>query len=211
MTDRVSPATSIEPMSGGEREQDLVDMDRLVRGQDGALDALMGRHGGRLYAYLVRLLQDEGDAEDLAQETFVRVYEHRGRFRPELGFTNWMYTIAGNLVRDRYRWRSRHPEAPLEGEDGGGPAWVDAGAGAGGSGDCRTPDLAAEASERAEAVRRAVGALPPDLREPLVLAEFEERSHGEIGQILGCSPKAVEMKLYRARQKLKGLLRGWLG
>ena len=63
-----------------------------------------------------------------------------------------------------------------------------------------------EAAERAEMVRLAVAQLPEELREPLILAEYEELSHLEIGQILGCSAKAVEMRVYRARQQLRGLL-----
>jgi RNA polymerase sigma-70 factor (ECF subfamily) len=63
-----------------------------------------------------------------------------------------------------------------------------------------------ETKERAAAVRRAVGELPEELRVPLVLAEYEEQSHAEIAVALGCSPKAVEMRIYRARQQLRARL-----
>lgn len=197
-------------MIDAEAALDRADMERLAAGQENALNRLMERHGGRLYAYLVRLLRDEGEAEDLAQETFVRIFEHRTRFDPEGSFRNWMYSIAGNLVRDRFRWRSRHPETALDADPDltSGPALHA----------ChpnltdpqRTPDAATLGSERVQAVQEAIASLPPDLRMPLLLAEFEERSHTEIASILDCTPKAVEMRLYRARHQLRQRLDRWL-
>ena len=200
-------------MSEAPGAEDRADMERLVRGQDSGLETLMSRNAPKLHLYLYRLLQNEADAEDIAQETFVRVHEHRDRYDPRLSFSTWLYTIATNLVRDRYRWRSRHPESSLdqpllpvsEGSSRTGNTVAD-----------RTADPGADpagsllASERAEAVQRAVASLPEDLREPLVLSEFEEFSQKEIGAILDCSPKAVEMRLYRGRQRLRELLARWL-
>ena len=129
----------------------------------------------------------------------MRVYQNRAKFRPGARFTTWLYTIATNLVKTRYRFRSRHPEVSLDAENeqtGGSlrekmPAHDP------------TPSDGLQADERLEAVRRAVAALPEDLQMPLILAEYEERSQAEIGDILGCSPKAVEMRIYRARQQLR--------
>ena len=183
-------------------EQDAQDMARLAAGHDAALNELMARHAEKLFHYLIRSLQDEGDAADLAQEAFVRVYQHRARFDSRQKFTTWLYAIASNLVRDRFRWRARHPQVSLEGESAEG-----------GSGlhevlpeNRPSPREALEAEERAAVVRRAVAALPEELRLPLILAEYEERSQAEIGQILNCSVKAVEMRLYRARQQLRSSL-----
>lgn len=181
---------------------DRADMARLAAGHDAALNDLMERHGEKLFHFLIRALQDEDDAADLAQEVFVRVYQHRASFRPAARFSTWLYSIATNLVRDRFRHRARHPQVSLDaetGEDGKSLGSVLT--------ERRpTPSEAAQADERAAAVRRAVTQLPEDLRTPLLLAEFEERSHAEIGAILGCSAKAVEMRLYRARQRLRELL-----
>src|SRR5205823_5130830 len=105
------------PMSTGSRDdQDAVDMERLAAGRDDALNELMERHGERLFHYLIRLLQNEGDAEDLAQESFVRVYQHRARYNARQKFSTWLYAIASNLARDRFRWRARHPQISLEAE-----------------------------------------------------------------------------------------------
>lgn len=183
-------------------ELDGRDMARLAGGNGAALNDLMDRHGERLFHYLVRCLQDEEDATDLAQEAFVRVYQNREKFDAGQKFSTWLYTIASNLVRDRYRWRSRHPQVSLNAEEGEEETGLRAGLVAEG----QTPDESAQAGERAAAVRKAVGALPKELREPLVLAVYEERPQAEIAAILSCSVKAVETRLYRARQQLRASL-----
>lgn len=66
-----------------------------------------------------------------------------------------------------------------------------------------------ETAERAAAVRDAIAGLPTDLREAIVLFEYEQMSHAEIGVVLRCTPKAVESRLYRAREKLRGVLQRW--
>ncbi len=179
--------------------QDAQDMARLVAGRDAALNDLMERHAEKLFHYLFRSLQDEADAADLAQETFVRVYQNRAKFDARQKFSTWLYAIASNLVRDRFRWRSRHRQVSLDAEnEATGNDFRDALAGHGPS-----PSESLQAEERAEAVRRAVAALPEELRLPLILTEYEGHSQAEIGEILGCTPKAVETRLYRARQRLR--------
>ncbi len=183
-------------------ELDSADMRRLASGHEAALNELMERHGEKLFHYLIRCLQNEDEAADLAQEAFVRVYQHRDKFDDGQKFTTWLYAIATNLVKDRYRWRSRHPQVSLDAESeqtGGSLADHLPAHGP-------TPSEHLQSDERADAVRRAVAALPEDLRTPLILAEYEERSHIEIGSILGCTAKAVETRIYRARQQLRASL-----
>ena len=183
-------------------EQDRADMARLTAGHDAALNDLMARHGERLFHYLIRQLQDETDAADLAQETYVRIYQHRAKFDATQKFYTWLYTIATNLARDRLRWRTRHPQVSIDAEN---PA----------TGNDfsetlpeprATPSESLQAEERAELVRRAVAALPDNLRQPIILAEFEDRSCAEIAAILDCTVKAVETRLARARQHLRDRL-----
>jgi RNA polymerase sigma factor (sigma-70 family) len=179
--------------------QDAQDMARLVAGRDAALNDLMERHAEKLFHYLFRSLQDESDAADLAQEAFVRVYQSRAKFDARQRFSTWLYAIASNLVRDRFRWRARHPQVSLDAEnEATGNEFRDALPGQGPS-----PSESFQAEERAEVVRRAIAALPEELRLPLVLAEYEGRSQAEIGEILGCTAKAVETRIYRARQQLR--------
>ena len=174
-------------------------MVRLASGHDAALNDLMGRHGGKMMNYLIRCLQNEDTAADLAQETFVLVYQNRGKFDPRHKFSSWLYTIASNLVRDHLRHRARHPEVTMEddlGEKTGGRE--------------RSPSEEIQARERAVAVQAAVASLPDELRIPLILAEYEELSQVEIGEILGCSVKAVETRIYRARHQLRKRLENFL-
>ncbi len=190
-------AVSAKPSVGD--EQDGLDMTRLAAGQSAALDDLMARHAERLFHYLARALQNEDDAADLAQETFVRVYRNRAKFDARQKFSTWLYAIASNLVRDRYRWRTRHPQVSLDAENEAtgndfGVSLPDQNP---------SPSETVQAHERAAAVRRAVAALPEQLRVPLILSQYEEKSHAEIGAILRCSAKAVEVRIYRARQQLR--------
>jgi RNA polymerase sigma-70 factor (ECF subfamily) len=180
--------------SGDGREMAL-----LVAGDGTALDRLMDRHAQRLYHYLLRLLQNETEAEELAQETFVRVFRNAVRFDLNRSFSSWLYTIATNLVRDSARRRARHPQVSFEAQ------LNDDGASLRDTLPSQDPSPAAYASteERAQAVRRAIDQLPDDLRLALVLAEYEALSHAEIAAIMGGTPKAVEMRLYRARQSLR--------
>jgi RNA polymerase sigma factor (sigma-70 family) len=179
-------------------EQDRADMARLSGGHEAALNSLMGRHGARLVQYLLRQTNNETDAAELAQESFVRVYQHRARFDASQRFSTWLYTIATNLLRDRFRWHKRHPQVSLDSEPADGrplrDSLVESAAG---------PDQRLDSSERAEQVRQAIACLPEELRMPLILSEYEQRSHAEIGTILGCTPKAVETRLYRARGFLR--------
>ena len=180
-------------------ERDRTDMVRLAAGDDAALNELMERHGGKMVNYLLRCLQNEEDAADTAQETFVRVYQNRARYDTRIKFSTWLYAIATNLVKDRYRHRTRHPQVSLEAENEATGK------------DFRenlpeqnpTPSESLQATERAEAVRKAVGQLPEELRTPLILSEYEELSHAEIGEVLDCSAKAVETRIYRARIQLR--------
>ena len=181
-------------------------MERLAAGHDPALNGLMERHGERLFHYLVRLLQNENDAADAAQESFVRIYQHRARFDTRQKFSTWLYAIASNIARDRLRWRFRHPQVSLDVQiETSGRSVMDSL-----PDQNLSPRQALEAGERAAAVRDAVAALPEDLRLPLVLAEYEGRAQAEIAEMLNCSTKAVEMRIYRARKQLREQLRSLL-
>ena len=174
-------------------------MARLAAGGGVALNDLMARHAPKLFNYLGRSLQNEDDAADLAQDTFLRVFQNCTKFDERMKFSTWLYAIATNLVRDRYRHRTRHPQVSLDAENEATGE------------DFResvpeqkpTPSETLQGTERAEAVRQAVGQLPEELRTPLILSEYEELSHAEIGEILECSAKAVETRLYRARKQLR--------
>jgi len=186
--------------------RDRADMERLIAGHDAALNDLMERHAKPVFHFLCRMLGNEDDANDLAQETFVRVFKSRGSFRAEQKFSTWLFTIAANLARNHFRWRTRHPNISLDAEN----HETEQSLGSTLPANNPAPNEQALAAERAKAVRVAVGKLPEDLREAMVLCEWEERSVAEAAAILETTPKAVESRLYRARQILRARLKGWL-
>ena len=175
-------------------------MVRVQRGEESALGALMERWEVPVKSVIARLVLNAAEAEELAQETFVRVWQQRDRFRPEAEFRPWVFAIAVNLARNRLRWWRRRPTVELE-------EWMQ---GEGPVGDGPGPKIALEQAERAAAVQAAIAGLPGDLREALVLFEYEQMSQVEIAAAVGATPKAVEARIYRAREKLRSALRAWL-
>ena len=185
---------------------DQSDMARLAAGHDAALNELMARHATPVFHFICRMVGDEEEAADLAQEVFIRVYRHRANYRSGNKFTTWLYTIAANLARNHASWRARRPNVSLDAErtdDGGtlGDTLPSA---------LPTPGDDTQAAERAHAVRTAVAQLPEDMRAALLLFEFEDKSMAEVADILGISVKAVESRLFRARQQLRTRLSRWL-
>lgn len=167
----------------------------LSGGEDRALDTLMQRWQVPLRSFLYRYVQNEADALDLAQETFVRIYRHRANYREGARFSTWMFQIALNLARDHARRRGRRPMVALD----AAPEAIS-------EGDPRADSLNAE---RARAVRTAIADLPESLREAVLLFEYEHKSHAEIAAIVGATAKAVETRLHRAREQLRKGLARW--
>jgi len=185
---------------------DRADMARLASGHDTALNDLMDRHATGVFHFLCRMLGNEDDANDLAQETFARVFQHSASFKPDAKFATWLFTIAANLARNHWRWRSRHPTAPLDASDGdGGPSLADVLPSA-----SPQPGEDLLLKERAAAVRKAVAELPGELREAVILCEWEDLPVAEAAAVLNATPKAVESRLYRARNQLREKLGKWL-
>ncbi len=190
------------------RAEDRALMARVQTGDEAAFGALMERWERPVKSVIARIVLNASDAEELAQETMVRVWQQRGRFRDEAEVRPWVFSIAVNLARNRLRWWRRRPEVALE-------AWCAAGEGEmgrAGEGEARSSgdggDM--ERKERAWAVRNAIAALPVELREAIVLFEFEEMSQAEIAVTVGASVKAVEARVARAREKLRVTLRRWV-
>jgi RNA polymerase sigma-70 factor, ECF subfamily len=185
---------------------DRADMEKLQAGHDAALNDLMERHATPVFHFLCRMVGNEDDANDLAQETFVRVFKSAKSFRAGEKFSTWLFTIAANLARNHFRWRSRHPHVSLEAEN----PKTEQSIGSALPANSPAPNEIALAEERAAAVRLAVQKLPEDLREAVVLCEWEECSVAVAANILEATPKAIESRLYRARGILREKLKTWL-
>lgn len=181
-------------------------MEALQNGDDHALATLMHRWELGVKAFLLRLGVPAADVEDVAQEAFVRLYQKRDRYRAGAAFKPWLLTVAGNLGRNRLRWRFRRREDSIEAMDEAQPGGfdpVDTSA--------RPASDLAEKANLARDVRKAVNALPDNLRQAVLCVELEDLSYAEASQVMGCSAKAVETRLYRARELLRSTCKALLG
>ncbi len=178
-------------------------MSRVQRGDEAALGALMERWELPLKSFIGRIVLNASEAEELAQETFARVWQQREKFRTGAEFRPWIFSIAVNLARNRLRWWRRRPNVSLE-------EWTETPAAGRGAGAGNDGAAVLEKAERATAVRDAVAALPLELREALVLFEYEQLSHAAIAAVVGATPKAVETRIYRARERLRAVLQRWM-
>jgi RNA polymerase sigma-70 factor (ECF subfamily) len=190
-------------------DADLLLIQRLQDGDDEALNELMERHATPLFRFVYRFTGNETDAADLVQETFVKVYLNRAKFEPKAKFRTWLYTIAKNLCRDWARSRKRKPLLTV------GEIFESEMLAAGASDMPRTeianPREETAREEEARALRAAIAGLPEDLRSGLILFCLEEHSQEEAAILLGCTAKAVETRVYRAKKILRqrlGRLRG---
>lgn len=183
-------------------------LEALRRGDASALNRLIARWQRPLHSFAFRYCQNQADAEDLVAQVFVRLYQQRERLRSDTRLSAWLFTSLANLCHNHYRWRRRHPSMPLDGEnsfndaDGStslAPAQELAS-------DQPTPAKALEHEETLVALRGAIARLPHELKAALLLHHYDRLSYREIAEIVGCSERGVETRLYRARQQLRTFL-----
>jgi RNA polymerase sigma-70 factor (ECF subfamily) len=173
-------------------------MARLIAGDDLALNELMERWQKPLHSFILRYVGNYADSIELAQETFVRVYHHRSRFNFKSKFSTWLLTIATNLCRHHARWRKRHPIISLDDTEGIGDILDDYLS----ISVEEIPSAQASRSELAKLVKEEIEKLPHDLKTAILLFAYDNLSYAEIGVILGCTPKAVETRVYRVKKVL---------
>jgi len=164
-------------------------MAQVVAGSEAALESLMTRHRDRLVRMSARLTGDRGGAEDIAQETFIRLVGHSHAYEGRGQFTSWLYTIARRLCLNFIRASQRRPEVALEAAYDR-PSFS-------------TPEKALELKE----VRRALANLPERQRKALWLKAAEGRSYREIAKSLECSESDVANAIFRGRETLARFLR----
>ncbi len=179
-------------------DADILAMQRLAAGDDLALNEIMERWRDKVAAFLLRMTGNTSAAEDLALETFVRLYQHCASYTPSAAFASYLFRIAANLARNHQRWLQRHPTVALEDAP---EAARDC------SGNGTSPDDSAETTESLHSLETAIATLPADLREAILLFTYEEMSYSQIAHTVKCSEKAVETRIYRARQMLRSLLK----
>jgi len=171
-------------------------MQRVQLADEAAFGVLMQRWERPVKSVIARVVMNTREAEELAQETFVRVWQQRDKFDAKYAFRSGIFSIALNLARNRLRWWRSRPEVALE-------EWTELPV------EQQSGAAAVERQERATAVRDAIAALPTEMREAIVLSEYEHMSHAEIASAVGATTKAVENRVARARQRLRPLLERW--
>jgi RNA polymerase sigma-70 factor (ECF subfamily) len=166
---------------------------RARAGDDAAFRALITRYRDPVVHFCYRMVRGRQDAEDLAQETFIRLHRHLNRLTPRAKFSTVVFGIARNLtlnhLRDTGR-RDRHLTSRLEDLDT--PA-----------GPVHRPDVRAEAAELGALIEEGLNRLTPDHREILLLREMEDLDYDAIAQLLGCRRGTVKSRLARAREQLR--------
>lgn len=188
-----------------ERDLDAELLARVARGDASAVRLLVARKLPRLIALAARMLGDRMEAEDVAQEAFVRIWKQAPHWREgEARFDTWLHRVAMNLCYDRLRARREVPDETLpdaqderyeryeryepEAPTPGGP------------------EAALEARQHGEHVRRALAALPPRQREALVLTYYQELSNAQAAGVMGLTVEALESLLVRARRGVRAHL-----
>jgi RNA polymerase sigma-70 factor (ECF subfamily) len=184
-------ATEPRALSDSPPDPDADLISRVGRDEPGAIRSLVARKLPRLLALATRLLGDRMEAEDVAQEVFVRIWKQAARWREgEAKFDTWMHRVALNLCYDRLRGqREDQSDDPPDSID---PAAL--------------PDARLEARADQARVRAALGALPSRQREALVLTYYQEMSNVDAAALMGVSVDALESLLTRARRNLRAQL-----
>lgn len=173
------------------------------KGDMRAFELLVRRYQDAIINYIHFRINDYHRAEDLAQETFLRVFKNASRYEVKASFKSWLYTIATNLTRNEIRNRARRNTYFLddlvdENEDVYHSVhMID---------ETLQPDLLLERKERQQIVKKAMKMLPENQGTALTLVTYQELSYEEIAEILNCSIGAVKSLIHRARQNIKDIL-----
>jgi RNA polymerase sigma-70 factor (ECF subfamily) len=179
------------------RDDEAPLVERLRAGEESAYREFVETYQDRILTVVARVAGGTRDAEDLAQEAFLKAFAAIDRFEGKSALYTWLYRIAINTARDWIAARRRRPAVPLEGESGLIVDPPDPG---------ESPEQSSHRRERAAIVRAALERLPEPFRTTLILREMEGNTYEEVANILGISIGTVESRIFRARCKLRALL-----
>lgn len=185
-------------------------IERLKQGEAAAFETLVAERSGEIYGLLYRLTENGEEARDLTQETFLRAFQNIAHFRGDADLRTWIYRIAINQARNRWRWwrrRRRDATVSLDSPDGlyGQPLNATLKAERGSD-----PEQVALAHERERALRAALNTLGRAYREAVVLRDIEGFTYEEIAETLEISIGTVKSRLSRGREELRRKLEGSL-
>jgi RNA polymerase sigma-70 factor (ECF subfamily) len=191
--------TAMREARGDEAAAEHVLLARARAGDASAFDDLVRLHFSRVYTLLFRMLRNHEDAEDLAQESFVRAYRALPSYRAEAAFSTWVGRIAVHLAVEHHRKRAHAGrfEVVAQEEQAGSARWAEPGTDSG-------------RAELIAALSRALDRLPPRLRAAIVLRTLEEREYDDIAELLGVRPATARTHVMQARKLLVRWLAPWM-
>lgn len=189
----------------GENELDQALVKRVQAGEKRAFDLLVLKYQHRLTSVISRYIHDWSEAQDVAQESFIRAYRAIGNFRGDSQFYTWLYKIAVNTAKNWLVSQGRRP--PTDDIDAGDAVQYDAGSRLR---DTDTPERELMRQEVEQTVARTVEALPDELRMAITLREVDGLSYEEIAETMGCPIGTVRSRIFRARDAIDQQLRPML-
>jgi len=191
-------------------------IERCRAGEQAAFEEMVAIYHRRVWSIAYQMSGDPDDADDITQETFVRVYRAIGKFRERSSFTTWLHRITLNLCTDFLRRRRRHYDTislDLFDAEGCGEVRqtpVAAGSPAGTHNPSASPLREAETAELRAKLREAILSLPEHYRAVIVLRDIEGMSYREIASVLACPEGTVMSRLFYAKRALREKLRGYV-
>ena len=190
---------------------DLSLVRRVQRGDKGAFDALVLKYQHKVIKLVMRYVRNPAEAEDIAQDAFIKAYRALPQFRGDSAFYTWLYRIAINTAKNAVVSRDRSPidfDLDLQNTDESYEMQ-------GRLKDSETPEALALTEEIRTTVNSAIDALPEDLRTAIVLRELEGLSYEEIADAMACPVGTVRSRIFRAREaidrRLREVFEGGLG
>jgi RNA polymerase sigma-70 factor, ECF subfamily len=194
---------AFSPAQDDEGSADHALMVRIGAGDHQAFRELVERHQNAVIGTVAKMLGSPTDAEDIAQQVFLRIWRNAKRYRPEAKFTTYLFTITRNLVFNETRRRSRKKEVSSDEREENSNHLIE-------DSPDRQPDSELLQSELQAAVDAAIASLPEAQRTAVVLRRYEQLPYEDIASVLGLSVSAVKSLLFRARTTLRESLEGFL-
>jgi RNA polymerase sigma-70 factor (ECF subfamily) len=183
------------------REQELTIIRRVQHGDTEAFSVLVAAYEKNVFNVALQMTGNREDAQDMAQEAFLKAYNSLPSFRGDSKFSSWLYRIVSNVCLDFKRRQSRHPSSSLTVEDDEGESLqLDI------ADESQSPEALLERKLTREAVRRGLASLPDEQRQILLLREIQGLSYDEIAEAMDLEPGTVKSRIFRARKKLCAFL-----
>jgi RNA polymerase sigma-70 factor (ECF subfamily) len=206
--EQAAPAVETE-LCGVRPRAEAEFIERLKRGEGAAFEELVAERSGEIYGLLFRLTENSEEARDLTQETFLRAFQSIGRFRGDADVRTWIYRIAINQARNRWRWwRRRRRDSTVSLETPQGQTNQTLGATLAETSE--NPEQQTLARERELVLRAALQRIGRAYRETVILRDIEGFTYEEIAATLGINVGTVKSRLARGRQELRQKLEGSL-